>query len=98
MAAPRPYSFPQDLLSRLARFLYLLWGGMVLGSLALFDRVQLPDFLWNWPGAARLVTGPWGRGAFLGIALAMLLGALLEAWELVDLLLVRFTQHHDSEH
>jgi hypothetical protein len=97
MAAPRPYSFGQDLLARLARFLYLLWGGMLLGTLAFFDRVRLPDFLWNWPDLARAVTGPWGRGAFLGLALTMLLGALMEAWELVDLLLIRFT-HHDPEH
>lgn len=97
MAAPRPYSFGQDLLARLARFLYLLWGGMLLGTLAFFDRVRLPDFLWNWPDLARFATGPWGRGVFLGMALTMLLGALMEAWELVDLLLIRFT-HHDQEH
>lgn len=97
MAPPRPYSFAQDLLARLARFLYLLWGGMLLGTLAFFDRVRLPDFLWNWPDLARSVTGPWGRGVFLGLALTMLLGALQEAWELVDLLLIRFT-HHDPEH
>jgi len=86
------------MLSRLTRFLYLLWGGMLLGTLAFFDRVHLPDFLWHWPEAARFVTGPWGRGVFLGVALTMLLSALLEAWELVDLLLVRFTHHHDAEH
>jgi len=97
MAAPRPYSFLQDVLTRAARFLYLLWGGMLLGTLALFNRVRLPDVLWNWPEAARFFTGPWGRGLFLGLALAMLLGALLEAWELVDHLLVRVLHRHDVE-
>jgi hypothetical protein len=97
MAPPRPYSFPQDALTRSLRFLYLLWGGMLLGTVAFFNRVRLPEFLWNWPEAARFLTGPWGRGACLGLALAMLLGALLEAWDLVDLLLVRFLHRHDVE-
>lgn len=79
------------------RFLYLLWGGMLMGALALFNRVHLPDFLWDWPAVARFMTGPWGRGLLLGFAIAMLLGALMEAWELVDHLLVRFTHHHDAE-
>ena len=98
MAPPRPYSFAQDVLTRSARFLYLLWGGMLLGTLALFSRVHLPDFVWNWPGIARFLTGPWGLGILLGLALAMLLGALQEAWELVDRLLVRVLHRHDVEH
>jgi hypothetical protein len=97
MALPRPYSFLQDVLARSARFLYLLWGGMLLGTLALLNRVHLPDFLWNWPEVARFLTGPWGRGILLGLAMAMLLGALLEAWELVDHLLVRILHRHDVE-
>jgi hypothetical protein len=98
MAPPRPYSFARDVLTRSLRFVYLLWGGMLLGTLAFFNRVRLPEFLWNWPGLARFITGPWGRGFFLGIAFAMLLGALQEAWELVDHLLVRFMHRHDAEH
>jgi hypothetical protein len=97
MAPPRPYSFLEDVLTRSTRFLYLLWGGMLLGTLALFNRVLLPDILWNWSGLARFLTGPWGRGFFLGLAAAMLLGALQEAWELVDHLLVRFLHRHDVE-
>jgi hypothetical protein len=99
MAPPRPYSFLQDVLTRSARFLYLLWGGMLLGTLALFNRVRLPDFIWDLPPElARSLSGPWGRGLFLGLALAMLLGALREAWELVDHLLVRILHRHDVEH
>lgn len=98
MAPPQPYSFLRDLLSRSLRFLYLLWGGMLLGTLALLNRVRLPEFLWNWPDVARWLSGPWGRGIFLGLSVAMLLGALLEAWELVDRLLVRFMHRHDVEH
>ncbi len=98
MASPRPYSFPRDVLTRALRFLYLLWGGMLLGTLALFNRVRLPDLFWDWPRTARVVTGPWGRGLFLGVAFAMLLGAIREAWELVDHLLVRLLHHHDAEH
>jgi hypothetical protein len=98
MAPPRPYSFLRDVLTRALRFLYLLWGGLLIGTLAWFSRVRLPDFLWNWPDAARFLSGPWGRGLLLGLALAMLLGSVREAWELVDHLLVRFTHHHDVEH
>jgi hypothetical protein len=71
---------------------------MLLGTLAFFDRVRLPDFVWNWPIAARFITGTWSRGVLLGLAFAMLLGALMEAWELVDHLLVRFMHRHDVEH
>lgn len=98
MAPPRPYSFPRDVLTRSTRFLYLLWGGMLLGTMALFNRVRLPDVVWIWPEVARFLTSPWGRGVFLGLALAMLLGALMEAWELVDHLLVRIMHRHDMEH
>ena len=98
MAPPRPYSFSRDVLTRSLRFLYLLWGGMLLGTLASFNRVRLPEFIWNWPGAARFIAGPWGRAIFLGLSFAMLLGALFEAWELVDHLLVRFMHRHDVEH
>jgi hypothetical protein len=34
--------------------------------------------------------GPWGRAVALGLGLVMCLAALLEVWELVDRLLVRF--------
>jgi len=97
MAPPRPYSFPRDILTRSARFLYLLWGGMLLGTMTFFNRVRLPDFLRDWPGAALFLANPWVRGILLGLALAMLVGALQEAWELVDHLLVRIMHRHDME-
>jgi hypothetical protein len=94
MASPRPYSFLRDVLTRAVRFFYLLWGGMLLGTLSVYNRVHLPDWLWHWPRFAQALTGPWGRGFFLGLALCMLIGALIEVWELVDHLLVRVLHDH----
>jgi hypothetical protein len=71
---------------------------MLLGTLAFFNRIHLPDFLWRHPDLARFLMGPWARGILLGLAFAMLLGAVREAWELVDHLLVRFMHRHDAEH
>ena len=82
-------------LIRGVRFFYLLWGGMLLGTLAANNRLRLPELVWRWPGLARAVASPWGRGLLLGIATAMSLAALAEVWELVDRLLARF--FHDSE-
>ena len=96
MAPVRPRPFLWDCLLRGLRFCYLMWGGMLLGSLALYSRYRLPEFLWNWPEVARFLMGPWGRGVLLGFGLAMALGALLEIWELVDRLLARFL--HESDH
>ncbi len=45
---------------------------------------------WHWPELCRAVMGPWGRAIALGAGLVMCLAALLEVWELVDRLLVRF--------
>jgi len=98
MASPRPYSFLPDVLIRAVRFFYLLWGGMLLGTLAVYSRVRLPDWLWHWPGLARLLTGAWGRGILLGLAIGMLIAALIEVWELVDHLLVRILHDHDHDH
>lgn len=95
MAAPRPRTFLWDSLIRAGRFFYLLWGGMLLGTLAITNQFRLPDAVWNWPNLARFLTGHWGRGFMLGLALAMLLAALLEVWELVDRLLVRLMHDHD---
>jgi hypothetical protein len=85
-------------LTRGIRFFYLLWGGMLLGTLAVNNRVQLPDFLWQWSGAARFFFNPWGRGLLLGVAAAMSLAALAEVWELADRLLARFLHDPEREH
>ena len=82
-------------LSRGVRFFYLLWGGMLLGTLAVNNRIRLPELVWQWAWVARLCYTPWGRGVLLGIAAAMSLAALAEVWELVDRVLARF--FHDSE-
>jgi len=78
-----------------ARFFYLLWGGMLLGTLAANNRIRLPELAWRWPWVAQAVRSPWGRGLLLGIAAAMALGALAEVWEMADRILARFT--HDPE-
>ena len=96
MAPVRPRPFFWDSLLRGLRFCYLMWGGMLLGSLGLYSRYRLPDVIWSWPDLARFLLGPWVRGLMLGIGLAMVVGALLEVWELVDRLLVRFL--HESDH
>jgi hypothetical protein len=95
MARPRTRSTLLDTLIRGVRFFYLLWGGMLLGTLAAYNRIRLPGFLWEWSSLPRFLFTPWGRGLLLGIAAAMSLAALMEVWELVDRILVRFL--HDSE-
>ena len=97
MPAPRAYSPFLDSLGRSLRFFYLLWGGMLLATLAAFNRVRLPAFLWNWPKVARFFFTPLGRGVLLGVGLAMSIAALIEVWELVDRILVRFLHDHERE-
>jgi len=80
---------------RAVRFFYLLWGGLLLGTLAANNRIRLPELVWRWPWLARAVASPWGRGLLLGVAAAMALAALAEVWELVDRILARFL--HDPE-
>jgi len=90
MPAHRPRPFAWDVLFRALRFFYLLWGGMLLSTLAFYGRLKPPVVFWQWPGLCRVLVGPWGRALALGIGLVMCLAALLEVWELVDRLLVRF--------
>ena len=96
MPAPRPRPFTRDVLFRALRFFYLLWGGMLLSTLSFYGRLRLPGLFWRWPELCRSLVGPWGRALTLGLGLVMCLAALLEAWELVDRLLVRFMG--ESEH
>ena len=98
MAQTRTRSPWLDALIRGLRFFYLLWGGMLLGTLALYNRIRLPGFLWEWARLARFFYTPWGRGLLLGISLAMSLAALIEVWELVDRLLARFIHEHEKDH
>ncbi len=97
MATQRPYSPLLDSLTRSLRFFYLLWGGMLLGTLAAYNRVRLPAFVWTWPRFAKFFFTPLGRGVMLGIGLAMSIAALIEVWELVDHILVRFLHDHERE-
>ncbi len=97
MAVRTTRSFAWDVLLRTTRFFYLLWGGMLFVSMAATNRVRPPAFLWQWPKVAQFITTPWGRGLLLGIAVVMALAALLEIWELVDRLLVRFLNEHERD-
>lgn len=97
MPDPRPRPFLLSVILRSARFFYLLWGGLLLSTLAWYGRLRAPDLLWRWPDAARAVSGPWGRGLALGIGLTMLVAALVEIWELVDRLLAHFMHEHERE-
>ncbi|HEX9080956.1 MAG TPA: hypothetical protein VF768_01695 [Holophagaceae bacterium] len=89
MPLTRPRPFGWDLLIRAIRFFYLLWGGMLLSTLAFYGRLRVPASCWRWPGFCRLATGPWGRALALGLGFVMCLAALAEVWEWVDRLLVR---------
>jgi hypothetical protein len=80
---------------RALRFFYLLWGGMLLGTLTVNNRIRLPELVWHCAWLARFFFTVWGRGLLLGIAAAMSLAALIEVWELADRILARF--FHDSE-
>ena len=95
MLAPRPRPFTRDVLLRTLRFFYLLWGGMLLSTLAIYGRLKLPVLFWQWPALCRGLMGPWGRAVALGLGLVMCVAALLEIWELVDHLLVRFMGESD---
>jgi hypothetical protein len=95
MPAARPRSFGLDLVIRALRFFYLLWGGMILATLASSGRLRLPQPIWKWPTLAQFLLGPWGRGLALGLGIVMSLAALIEVWELVDRLLIRFLNHSD---
>lgn len=95
MPARRPRPFAWDVLLRALRFFYLLWGGMLLSTLAFYGRLKLPSLFWHWPDFCRAAVGPWGRALALGLGLVMCLAALLEVWELVDRLLVRFLGESD---
>lgn len=90
MPSQRPTPFLLDVLISSTRFFYLLWGGMLLTTLSLYNRLRPPAFLWKWPDVARFFLGSWGRGFCLGLGLVMAIAALLEVWTLVDKLLVRF--------
>ena len=85
-------------LTRGVRFFYLLWGGMLLGTLAVNNRTHLPDLLWHWSWLARFFFTAVGRGLLLGVAAVMALAALAEVWELVDRLLARLAHEPERDH
>jgi hypothetical protein len=85
-------------LTRGLRFFYLLWGGLLLGTLALNNRILLPGLVWRWPPLAQFFFTTWGRGLLLGVAAAMSLAALAEVWELVDRILARFFHDPERDH
>ena len=86
-----------SLLLRAGRFLYLLWGGMILMRLAAIGQLRFPQWIWAWPGLASKISGPVGRGLLLGLGLAMALAALKEIWELVDIVLLRLMRDRERQ-
>ena len=80
------------------RFFYLLWGSLLLGTLAVNNRIQLPEALWRWTWLARFFYTPLGRGLVLGVAVAMCAAALMDVWELVDQVLTRCFHETEREH
>lgn len=94
---PQPPRRPllPDLVWPSFRFVYLLAGGMLLSSQALYGRLRLPGLLWRWPRLVQALLGPWGRGLALGLGLVMSLAAFMEIWEIVDHLLSRFFDEHE---
>ncbi len=97
MPPSRPLPFLLDVLVCGTRFFYLLWGGMLLSTLAMYNRLRPPLFLWKWPALAQALMGSWGRGLCLGLGLVMAVAALIEIWNLVDKLLVHFLPDSDRE-
>jgi len=95
MAPARRPSFWPSALFRALRFLYLLWGGLILFSVAAQESLRFPEFLWHFPWAIHALAHPLGRGLLVGLSLTLGLAALIEIWELVDNLLVRFLNDTD---
>ena len=85
-----------ETLIRSLRFFYLLWGSILLGTLAINNHVQLPKFMGRWVGLCRLLFMSWGRGLLLGIAVAMSLAAMMEVWELIGRILASFCRDKEG--
>jgi len=85
------------LLWRAGRFLYLLWGGMLLMRRMSMGSPSVPHWVWDWSGFAAWLVGPFGGGLLFGVGLAMAVAALGEVWELVDLLLLRLTRSRGGD-
>jgi len=76
------------------RFLYLFWGSILIGALAISNRIQLPEFMGRWIWLLRFLFMPLGRGFLLGVAVVMSISAMMEMWELIGQLLTNF--FHDK--
>lgn len=77
-----------EIIIRSLRFLYLLWGSILIGTVIINSRIQLPKFMGRWNLVVQfLFTSPWGQGLLIGITVAMSLAAIIEIWELVNKLL-----------
>jgi hypothetical protein len=83
---------------KIIRFFYLLWGGLLLGTLAINNRIQLPVFWGHWTWLLRFLFISWGRGLLLGIAIAMFLAAMVEVWELIGQFLKYFSQNKEGNY
>lgn len=79
------------------RFFYLLWGGILIGTLAINNRIQLPEFMGRWIWLLRFMFMPLGRSFLLGIAVVMSISAIIEIWELIGQLLVTFSRDKQGD-
>lgn len=77
-----------EIIARSIRFLYLLWGSLLLTMLTLKKHIQLPKAIENHTWIASfLFISTYGRGLLIGIATIMLLASVIEIWELIDKIL-----------
>jgi hypothetical protein len=96
--ADHPARIPVWLLFwRATRFMYLLWGGMLLIRLAYIGQMRLPTWAWSWPKITSKLASPAGRGLLLGLGLVLALAALREMWELVDAVLQRIMNDRERQ-
>jgi hypothetical protein len=62
-----------------------------------FGRLQFPVWVWERPGLAIWLAGPFGKGLLFGVGLAMAIAAMKEVWELVDLVLLRMAISREGD-
>ena len=96
MAKPRQSPegwFVLELIIKFIRFIYLVWGGILLVMLILFGRphLEVASFVAHSP-LLYLFTSLWGNGVLLGLGVLLCTAALIELWELISLVLISISR------
>ncbi len=96
MAKPRQSPegwFVLELIIKFIRFVYLVWGGILLVMLILFGRphLEVASFVTHSP-LLYLFTSLWGNGVLLGLGVLLCIAALIELWELISLVLISISR------